>query len=125
MRDFDLPVDFIFANFHRVGIGEDIFDFSDYAADMHGFGVITDCGNFHLLYRRRVYGYDFADKSRVADRAFYGKRILWEVGEMDVETASFGVCLDGIATDVCGANWILRYKIRLRVYSEAFVLTIS
>ena len=110
MYNFDLFADFIFANLYWFGIREDFLDYADYLTDLHNAWVIPDGGNLYLLHSGRLYGYDFTDQPCFVDWAVDGKRILWEVGEMDVETANFGVCLDGIATDVCGANWILGIK---------------
>ena len=113
-----LHIYFILANFHRLGISK------DYANNAYGFTYyshawnFTHVINFGLLYSGWLYRCNFTHKSSTAYFLIYGKRIIRQMGALDVEASIICFCIHNIYIVVCNVNRVLRLKYLLMLFSK-------
>ena len=110
MYYLDLLFNLVFTGIYRLGEREDYAGYAYRPARSDGAWAFPYRAHSHLLYRRRVYRYDFADQPRTFNRTFYGERILRQVGALDLEITTVRIRRNYTSFDVCGANRLLNYK---------------
>ena len=120
MRHTHLLSDFAFAGLYRLVIGEDYADYADYFADCDRARAFRKRYHFDLLHSGRFYGHDIADKPRFVGGAVHGKRLVREMGKMDVEATTITLYGDHSFTDSCRANRLLKTDLSFRTLRRPF-----
>ena len=118
MRNSYLFPDFILADIYRIFLGENHAHYADYFTDCNDAWHFAHRYYFDVLYRRRVYRYDTSHQPRTSYRAFYGERIVWQVGALDLENSSVRVCVHCPTSTLRRTNRLLTNK-KLTAYRNS------